>query len=132
MLISGRAKLLIASLIMMQQLLRAEHCDFQIIANETLSSELLTQIEDNAPVAVCIAAVPPGGLARARYLCKRLRSRFPKLRIIVGRWGLTEGAEDQEKALLAAGADQVSTTLLASRDEVHAWLPALANRRRSR
>ena len=43
---------------------------------------------------ICIAAVPPGGLAQTRYLCKRLRARFPNLKIAVGRWGTGEETEE--------------------------------------
>ncbi len=102
-----------------------------VAGNEVLSSELLTKIEEEAPAAVCIAALPPGGLVRARLLCKRLRTSFPELSILVGRWGLTKETEQNQKALLEAGANYVRTTLVATRDDVVAWLPALAERHSS-
>jgi hypothetical protein len=52
-----------------------------------LTGELLDRVAERRPAAVCIATIPPGGLAHTRYLCKRLRSRFPDLKILVGRWG---------------------------------------------
>ena len=42
---------------------------------------------------VCLAATPPGGLAHTRYLCKRLRARFPDLKILVCRWDHTASTQ---------------------------------------
>ena len=64
---------------------------------------------------ICIAAVPPGGLAQTRYLCKRPRARFPDLKIAVGRWGT--GSEDSNSMLLA-GADRVGTTMIETREQM--------------
>jgi hypothetical protein len=35
---------------------------------------------------VCISATPPGAMMHARYLCRQLRRRFPKVKLIVGLW----------------------------------------------
>jgi hypothetical protein len=84
-----------------------------------LTAELLDLVAERRPGAVCIAAIPPGGLAHTRYLCKRLRSRFPDLKILVGRWGTqditaTDPARQAEAdraaaALKEAAADSAST-----------------------
>ena len=72
---------------MLQQILDPARWDLELIAPGTLTAELLDLVAERRPAAVCIAATPPGGLAHTRYLCKRLRSRFPDLKILVGRWG---------------------------------------------
>jgi len=51
-------------------------------------AELASLIERKEAALVFIAAVAPGGLVQTSYLCKRLRARFPRLKIVVGRWGL--------------------------------------------
>jgi len=84
---------------------------------DSLSSEVVSAIEKDSPSLVIIAALPPGGLAQARYLCKRLRARFPNLQILVGRWGLTENQDEIRKKLLASGASDVSFTLDACRTQ---------------
>jgi predicted PurR-regulated permease PerM len=112
---------------MLRHLLQGEACELDIVGPEVLSSELLALIEEKEPAAICIAALPPGGLARARYLCKRLRKRFPRLQIMVGRWGLNVAAGHQWKSLRAAGANQVKTGLLQTRNELLAWRPALVD-----
>ena len=53
-----------------------------------------------------LGALPAGSRStHTRYLCKRLRARFPDLRIIVGRWGLRENVARARRQLEAAGAE---------------------------
>jgi hypothetical protein len=104
------------ALVMFGQLLDPARYELSLLAHETLTSEVIDQIAEKSPALVCIASVPPGGLAQTRYLCKRLRGRFPNLKIIVGRWGTR--SENNENSLLAAGADKVGTTMIETRDQV--------------
>jgi len=104
------------ALLMFCQLLDPARYELTLIADETLTSEVIDQIAQKNPALVCIASLPPGGLAQTRYLCKRLRGRFPNIKIIVGRWGTR--SENNENSLLAAGADKVGTTIIETRDQV--------------
>jgi len=67
---------------------------------------------------VFIAALPPGGLAQTGYLCKRVRSQFADLKIIVIRAGLTENGDKLREKLLSAGASQVVVTLIEARSQL--------------
>jgi hypothetical protein len=58
-------------------------------------------------------------------LCKRLRSRLPKARILVGRWGLKADA-GHEAQLKDAGADAVETDLLSTRNTMRSLWAVLA------
>jgi predicted PurR-regulated permease PerM len=113
---------------MLNQLLADQECELTILGPDRLSSEVLQRAADDQPAAVILAALPPGGQGRIRYLCKRLRQRFARLRIIVGRWGVQGPTLNLQKNLQKAGADQVRTTLLETRNDLVAWLPALAGR----
>ena len=99
------------ALTMLQQLLDPEQWAVDIRTFETLSSELIEEVAAQELTAVCISAMPPGGLAHTRYLCKRLRARLPRVRIIVGRWCLTDNVDSNREQLIEAGADLVATTL---------------------
>jgi hypothetical protein len=96
----------------------------EVPSPDTLSSELLGTVEEIRPAALVIASLPPGGLAHTRYLCKRLRQRFPDLKILVGLWGWVGDANGPRQTLTAAGADAVDTTLAAARAQLTEWLPA--------
>jgi hypothetical protein len=95
---------------MLQQVLDPARWSLELIAPETLTAELLDLVEQLRPALVCIAAIPPGGLAHTRYLCKRLRTRFPDLWILVGRWGLGDAAGKADP-LQEAATDPAATTV---------------------
>jgi predicted PurR-regulated permease PerM len=111
---------------MLRQLIDPAKWEVEILSVEMLSAELVALAGEKRPAAVCIGALPPGGLARTRYLCKRLRSCLPHAKIVVGRWGLKGNVEENKERLAEAGADQVETTLLETRDHLNAWLPVFA------
>lgn len=111
---------------MLRQLLDPAVWEMEILSLEMLSAELVALAGEKAPAVICIGALPPGGLAHTRYLCKRLRARLPKTKIVVGRWGLKDDVEQNEEQLREAGAEQVSTTLLETRRHLNTWLPVFA------
>jgi predicted PurR-regulated permease PerM len=114
-------------LVMLQQLLDPARWDVEILSIDMLSAESVARAGEKGPAVVCIGALPPGGLAHTRYLCKRLRARLPDAKIVVGRWGLKGNVEQNHEQLLEAGADQVETNLLETRDHLNSWLPVLAH-----
>jgi hypothetical protein len=106
------------ALSMFGQLANANKCRFEVISYKKLTAEVIIQVEQCQPKAICIASLPPKGLAHTRYLCKRLRSQFPELKILVGCWGLEENINRTQERLIAAGADQVGATLLQTRGQL--------------
>jgi hypothetical protein len=102
-------------------------CRFQVISSTKLTAEIISQIEEERPALVCIAALPPRGLVHARYLCKRLRAQLPEQKIFVGCWGLKENIERTKQRWLAAGADKVLTTMLETRASVLPFIQAHAH-----
>jgi hypothetical protein len=59
----------------------------EVASARMLSSEVVAAVREREVAAICIVAVPPGGLPHVKYLCKKLRAMFPDLAIVVGRWG---------------------------------------------
>ncbi len=90
----------------------------EVLSPAMLTSEVLERASRECPPVVCVAALAPGGLAQARYLCKRLRGQCPRAHIVVGRWGDSENSERLQRRLKAAGADFVAVTLAESRAQV--------------
>ena len=100
---------------MFRRLLDCTRYDVEVISDAVLTSEVVALIEEKSPALMFIATVSPGGLAQTRYLCKRLRARFPDLKIAVGQWGM--GSEDSSSILLA-GADKVGITMIETREQM--------------
>jgi hypothetical protein len=66
-------------------------------------------------------------MTHTRYLCKRIRQRFPEVKVVVCRWTPPEeetgpGADP----LRAAGADEVTSSLEATRTFLHGWRAVFA------
>ena len=99
---------------MLQQLLDSSKYELEILSGAMLTAEVIARIDQTNPAMICIAAVAPGGQTQTRYLCKRLRARFPNIKITVGRWGM--GSEDGDSILLA-GADKVGMTMMETREQ---------------
>lgn len=111
---------------MLSRLLGPLACEVERLSAAMLAGEVLATAERRRPDLVCVAALPPGGAAHARYLCKRLRARFPTLRIVVARPGAGDDGGGTSARLQAAGADEVATSLTEARDRALRLLqPAL-------
>lgn len=72
--------------------LAAHYWESQTTSDATLCSEVLQQVAESEPEAVLISTIATFVGAHARYLCKRLRQRFPNTPLIIGLWA-GEGAD---------------------------------------
>jgi predicted PurR-regulated permease PerM len=106
------------ALLMLRQLLDPTRYALDIISAEMLTAEILSVVEAQHIGLICISALPPGPLAPTRYLCKRLRARFPECNIVVGRWGLSEDWDKPQALLREAGADEVGMTLRETKNQL--------------
>ena len=113
------------ALAMLSKLLDPTRWDIEIISPETLTSELVARVALEPPAAICIAAIPPGSIAQARYLCKKLRSANREVPLIVGRWGERRIVQTDRDRLAEAGATIVTTTLLETRQWLESRHPFL-------
>src|SRR5262249_24108183 len=50
----------------------------KLVSSDRTAAEVVEQVAQERPALVLVGLVPPGGGARARHLCKRLRARHPK------------------------------------------------------
>jgi hypothetical protein len=58
--------------------------------------EMLVLLEIKQDDVICISALPPFAFQPARTMCKLIRERFPKVKLVVGVWGFSG---DTEKAM---------------------------------
>jgi hypothetical protein len=103
---------------MLQRILDPAVCQMELVSTDRLVSEVVEMVAEERPSIVCIASLPPGGLAHTRLMCKRLRSRYGNLKIVVGRWGLQGNVERNREQLMTAGADHFATSLRDSRTQL--------------
>lgn len=111
---------------MLEQVLDGSKWQLEIVPVEALAVELLQIVAREKPALVFIGSLAPGGLTHTRYLCKRLRARFPDLKVIVGRWGAT-ASDATSVPGPRTGCDEITGTLRATRRWLDDWRPALTH-----
>jgi hypothetical protein len=100
------------SLTMLRQTLAlADDAHFEVLGVKMLVSEMLSAIEAAAPDVVVISSLGPKGARQARYLCKRMHRHFPKLRLVVARWGFRGNRHKLLTRMRAHGAYREVTTM---------------------
>ncbi len=93
---------------MLAQILETRSCVVQALAVTSLASEMVELVERRKPDVVCVSATPPGAMMHARYLCKQVRRRFPKVKLVVGMWDM-QGDLNKAKERIGCGATVVAT-----------------------
>jgi methylmalonyl-CoA mutase cobalamin-binding subunit len=115
---------------MLAQVLEMTGCLVQAVSVTSLVSEMVDIVEQRKADVVCISAMPPAAAVHARYLCKRLRGRFPQANLIVGLWNVKG---DLKKAAERIGCDEethVVGTLADAQERIRVLIPSLLLRPR--
>jgi predicted PurR-regulated permease PerM len=102
---------------MLKQTLQPAGVAVEVMSTANLSAELVARAREQGMV-VCITSLPPGGIARTRYLCKRLKAEVPGVKVVVVRWGPADDWERVRTQLREAGADVVTASLNEARNEL--------------
>lgn len=94
--------------IMLAQILGTTGSSVQTVSLTSLADEMISRIDQSSADVICVAATRPAAVMHARYLCKRLRVRFPAVKLIAGLW---DSQSDLNKAQdrIGCGASVVST-----------------------
>lgn len=106
------------SLAMLARLLEPDGCSVEAISTHAIPAEIEARVAAKQPALVFIAILPPGGTVQARYLCKRLRKRFPDLPIVVGYWGKARNFDRLLVQLRTAGVSYVTTSLRQTHSQI--------------
>ncbi len=81
-------------------------------------NECLASIESDPSEVVCISALPPYAFAPARAMCKQIRERFPKLKVLVCVWGFSGDAQKAMARFERTQPDRLSTSLAEALEHV--------------
>jgi predicted PurR-regulated permease PerM len=96
---------------MLAQVLESEGYCAQYVSVERLASEYVELVEKRGVQVVMISALPPAAVTHARYLVKRLRGRFPELKVIVGLWTTRGNLERAKQRLETIGTNLVVSSI---------------------
>jgi methylmalonyl-CoA mutase cobalamin-binding subunit len=93
---------------MLAQVLETRSCVVQAVPVTSLASEMVDLVERRKADVVCVSATPPGAMMHARYLCRHLRRKFPKAKLVVGLWDV-QGDLSKIRERIGCGATVVAT-----------------------
>ena len=116
---------------MLGQLFDPGRVKVESVGSAYLASEVAATVEEQPPDLICIISIPPGGLAQARYICRRLRAKLPKTGILIIRPGAQANARESADKILQDGATSVVFTLEEARtraEQLLSIIPAPARR----
>jgi predicted PurR-regulated permease PerM len=71
---------------------------------------MLSQLEMLNPQVVCVSALPPFAAVQAKSLCKQVRQRFPRAKIVLGLWRFPGGVEKAQERVGFNCADMICTS----------------------
>jgi len=80
--------------------------------------ELLSLIEARHSDIVCISALPPYAFAPALVMCKQIRERFPKVKVVVCIWGFQGDVGKAQARFERTPPDRLSTSLAEALEHV--------------
>jgi predicted PurR-regulated permease PerM len=108
---------------MVAQVLETNGCVVQAVSVTSLASEMIDLVSGRQADVVCVSATPPAAVMHARYLCKRLRGRFPKVKLVVGLWD-AQGDLNKACERIGCGATVVAT-LSEAQTQIHLLIQQL-------
>jgi predicted PurR-regulated permease PerM len=94
----------------------------------TLASELVESIATLKADLVIVSSTPPGAIAHAQYLCKKIRAKFPEIRLLVGIWNTDGNLERLRKRLSSDARLQVVNKLDEAPAVIHQMVQPLLMR----
>jgi hypothetical protein len=113
---------------MLARLLERRGVLAQHFSSGVLAGESLALVEQAQPRIACICAVPPFGYVHVRYLCRRLRGRFQRLKLVASM--LTENDVNEIKQRRPPlVADEVASSLQQTVTQILALLPVESHAR---
>jgi predicted PurR-regulated permease PerM len=104
---------------MLAQLLeQAGHAAVSLPVAHASLVEMLALLEIKPDDVICISALPPFAFPPARTMCKLIRERFPKLKIVVGVWGFGGDAEKAKARFERTQPDRLLTSLAQALEQI--------------
>jgi len=104
---------------MLAQLLeQAGHAAMSLPIAHASPVELLALIEKRQDDVICISALPPYAFPPARTMCKLIRERFPKLKLVIGVWGFSGDTEKAKARFERTQPDRLLTSLAQAVEQI--------------
>jgi len=105
--------------VMLAQLLDLRGYRAVPMSQAALASEMLDRVDKETADIVVVSALPPAAVAHARYLCKRLTTRFPEMSMVVGLWTVRTDMDRARRRIACSDAVLLATALAGALEQIH-------------
>ena len=104
---------------MLAQLLeRAGHAALCLPVAHASLLEMLALLQTRPDDVICISSLPPYAFSSARAMCKLVRERFPKPKLVVGVWGFSGDTEKAKARFERAQPDRLLTSMAQAIEQI--------------
>ena len=104
---------------MLAQLLeQAGHATLSLPVAHASLAEMLALLEIRQDDVICISALPPYAFLPARTMCKMIRERFPKVKLVIGVWGFSGDMEKAKARFERSQPDRLLTSLAQAVEQI--------------
>ncbi|HZP16372.1 MAG TPA: AI-2E family transporter, partial [Terriglobales bacterium] len=86
-------------------------------------NDMLAAVEAGPNDIVCISSLPPYAFGPARGLCRQIRERFPKLKVVVCVWGFSGDVEKAKERFERTQPDRLCISLAGAVEYVQELVP---------
>ena len=111
--------------LMLAQLLETRECLVHVVSVAAFVSEMGDLVAQHKADVVCISATPPSAVMHARHVCKRLRTRFPEVPLVVGLWNARGDLTKAQERIGCGAAAHVVSTLAAAQQQIRLLIQPL-------
>jgi len=104
---------------MLAQILeQAGHAALSLPIAHASLAEMLALLEIRPDDVICISALPPYAFTPARTMCKLIRERFPKVKLVIGVWGFSGDTEKAKARFERTQPDRLLTSLAQAVEQI--------------
>jgi predicted PurR-regulated permease PerM len=104
--------------VMLAQLLEQKGYVALSFPHGTSPLEMLVLADPGKDDVVCISALPPYAFAPARMICKQMRGRFPRIKLVAGIWGFKGDTEKAKARFERSQPDRLVTALVQALEQI--------------
>jgi hypothetical protein len=108
----------VAAAMLAQILERAGHAALCLPVAHASLLEMLALLETRPDDVICISSVPPYAFSPARAMCKLVRERFPKPKVVVGVWGFSGDTEKAKARFERTQPDRLLTSMAQAVEQI--------------
>jgi len=108
----------VAAAMLAQLLERAGHAALSLPIAHASLADMLALLEIRPDDVICISALPPYAFPPARTMCKLIRDRFPKVKLVIGIWGFSGDTEKAKARFERTQPDRLVTSMAEAVDQI--------------